>query len=216
MSDLITRDEELAELRAQNASLSSQNARLKAEQESQGPVTVRVLVPETRAILPNAVELRELFDAVNTHWPRDFEAVEHDAFARAFRILGSFHRQADLDHEHSVGHWVAAANERLSRRGEQGIRYMDLLAATLAWSDIAVTDWRLKESEGVPLEFSLNEYVGRLPRDEWRRTLRGEFVKPIDPRPKRYKASPQPNILIDGRPLPDSQRFTGPRYWMDF
>jgi hypothetical protein len=82
-----------------------------------------------------------------------------------------------------------------------------------AWSDIALTDWRLKE-EGVALEFGLNEFVGRLPKDEWRRTLRGEFARLIDPRPKRHRASPEPNILIDGRPL--SQRFTGPRYWNDF
>jgi hypothetical protein len=168
------------------------------------------------AVLPMRIEMKELFDAINTHWPRDFANVEPEAFARAFRILGGFYRQADLDHEHSVGHWVAAANERLSKRGEQGIRYMDLLAAVLGWGDIALTDWRLKELEGVPLEFGLNEFTGRLPKDEWRRTLGGEFARPIDPRPKPHKASPQPSILIDGRPLPDSQRFTGPRYWNDF
>ena len=222
MSDLITRDQELVQLRAENARideelvlLRAENARLRHQEEAQVGM-VRVLAPETRAVMPNNVEMRELLDAVNTHWPRDFEAVEHDAFARAFRVLGGFHRQEDLDHEHSVGHWVAAANERLSRRGEQGIRYMDLLAATLAWGDVPLTDWRLKETEGVALEFGLNEYVGRLPRDEWRATLAGKFVQPIDPRPKRHKASPQPSILVDGRPLPDSQRFTGPRYWYDF
>ena len=210
MSDLIddTRDEEIAALKAENR-------RLRAEQAAQGPVRIVPLLPETRAVMPNAVQMRELFDAVNTHWPRDFEAIEHDAFARAFRILGGFHRQADLDHEHSVGHWVAAANERLSKRGEQGIRYMDFLVAVLAWGDIPLTDWRLRETEGVPLEFSLNEYSGRLPRDEWRRTLAGSFTQLIDPRPKRHKASPQPSILIDGRPLPDSSRFTGPRYWLE-
>ena len=176
---------------------------------------MRVLAPEIHAVWPTCVELKELFDVVVGHWP-EFAVVEHDAFVRTFRILGGFHRQADLDHEHTVGHWVSTINERLSKRGEQGIRYMDLLAAVVAWGDIAVTDWRLKETEGVPLEFGLNEYVGRLPIDQWRATLRGEFVKPIDPRPKRHKASPEPSILIDGRPLPDSQRFTGPRYWIDF
>jgi hypothetical protein len=224
MSDPITRDEELAQLRAENARLSSvdeelahlraQNARLKAEQESQGPVTVRVLPPETRAVMPTRAEMKELFDAVNAHWPRDFENVEHDAFAAAFCALATIHRQQDLDSSHSPGHWVALANQRL--HGSGATSFHAFLAAVAAWSDIAVSDWRLKETEGVPLEFGLNEYVGRLPIDQWRATLRGEFVKPIDPRPKRHKASPEPSILIDGRPLPDSQRFTGPRYWIDF
>ena len=162
--------------------------------------------------------MKELLDVVNTHWPRDFENVEHDAFARAFRILGGFHLQADLDHEHSVGHWVSVVNARLSRRGEQGIRYMDLLAAVVGWSDILLTDWRLKETEGVPLEFSLNEFVGRLPRDEWRLTLAGKFVVPLDPSPKRYlkENAPRPSFIVDGKPMPDSQRFQGPRYWYDF
>ncbi len=220
MNDLITRDEELAELRAENARideelvlLRAENARLRHQEEAQG--MVRVLAPEIHAVMPTRAEMKQLLDVVIGQWPRDFENVEHDAFARAFRVLGGVHRQADLDHEHSVGHWVAAANERLSRRGEQGIRYMDLLAAMLAWSDVAVTDWRLRETEGVPLEFGLNEYVGRLPRDEWRATLRGEFVTPIDPRPKRFKASPEPSFMVDGKRLPDPLRYQGPRYWYD-
>jgi hypothetical protein len=209
MSDLLSVDEELVLLRAENA-------RLRRQQEAQG--MVRILPPEIRAVMPMRTEMKELFDAINTHWPRDFENVEPDAFARAFRVLGGFHRQAELDTSHSVGHWVALANERLSKRGKQAIRLLDLLAATLAWSDVALTDWRLRRDEGIPLEFSLNEFTGRLPRDEWHATLAGKFVIPIDPRPKRYLAqnAPRPSILVDGRPLPDSQRFTGPRYWSDF
>jgi hypothetical protein len=130
-----------------------------------------------------------------------------------FRALATIHRQQDLDSSRSVGHWVPLANQRLHGCGATS--FYAFLAAVLAWGEIAVTDWRLKD-EGVPLEFGLNEFTGRLPRDEWRSALRGEFVTPIDPRPKRHRASPQPNILIDGRALPDSQRFTGPRYWYEF
>jgi hypothetical protein len=205
MSDLLSIDEELVQLRAENS-------RLRREQEHQGPV--RVMPPEITAVWPMRIEMQELLGAVIDHWPHDFAAVEPNAFARAFRILGSFHRQAELDHEHSVGHWVAVANARLSKRGEQGIRYMDLLAAVLAWGDIPLTDWQLKD-EGVALEFSLNEFIGRLPKDEWRRTLRGKFVTPIDPRSKRYMNAnaPRPIVLVDGKPLPDQMRFVGPRYW---
>ncbi|MGB8901317.1 MAG: hypothetical protein WCC90_19705 [Methylocella sp.] len=208
MSELSSIEEELIRLK-------SENARLRRQQEAQVGM-VRVLVPELTAIMPTQAEMKALLEAIIGHWPRDFESVEHGAFDRAFRILGGFHRQADLDHEHSVGHWVAAANERLSRRGEQGIRYMDLIAGMLGWGDIAITDWRLRETEGVPLEFSLNEYVGKLPCDEWHRTLAGKFMQPIDPRPKRFKASPKPSFMIDGRPLPDSTRFVGPRYWYEY
>lgn len=207
MSDLSI-EEELLLLRAENT-------RLRRQQEAQVGM-VRVLAPELTAVWPTRVELKELLEAVNTRWPRDFENVEPDAFGRAFHILGGFHRQAELDHEHGIGFWVSAANERLSKRGEQGIRYMDLLAAVVAWGDIALTDWRLKETEGVAYELGLSEYVGRLPIDQWRRTLEGHFTAPIDPRPKRHKASPQPSILIDGRPLPDATRFTGPRHWYDY
>ena len=221
MTDMLTRDKELGQLRAdlisrdeEIESLRRENSSLRREQEAQVGM-VRVLAPEIHAVWPTRVELKELFDVVVGHWP-EFAVVEHDAFARTFRILGGFHRQADLDHEHSIGHWVALANERLSKRGEQGIRYMDLIAASAAWSDIALSDWRLKETEGVAFEFGLSEYVGRLPVDQWRATLRGEFVTPSDPRPKRFKASPQPSILIDGRPLPDATRFTGPAYWYEY
>ena len=148
------------------------------------------LLPETRAVMPNAVQMRELFDAVNTHWPRDFEAIEHDAFARAFRILGGFHRQADLDHEHSVGHWVAAANERLSKRGEQGIRYMDFLAAVLGMGRYPAHRLAASETEGVPLEFSLNEYSGRLPRDEWRADIGGFVHATHRPAPQAAQGEP--------------------------
>jgi hypothetical protein len=211
MSDLSSIEEELSQLRAENR-------RLRAEQEAQVGM-VRVLAPELTAVWPTRIEMTAIFDAINTRWPRDFENVEHDAFARTFRILGGFHRQPDLDHEHSVGHWVQAVNERLSRRGEQGIRYMDLVAAVVAWSDIEITDWRLRETEGVPLEFSLNEYVGRLPTDQWRATLRGEFTKLVDPRPRQRVGdgrTPRPVVLIDGRPLPNEMRYVGPRYQFDF
>ena len=142
--------------------------------------------------------------------------VEHGAFVRTFRILGGFHRQADLDHEHTVGHWVSTINERLSKRGEQGIRYMDLIAACAAWSDIPISDWRLKETEGVAIEFGLNEYVGRLPCDQWRSSLEGKFVQLIDPRPKRFKASPEPSFIVDGKRLPDPMRYQGPAYWNEY
>ena len=104
--DMVSIEEELVHLRAENA-------RLRAELESQGPV--RILSPEIHAVWPTRIEMKELFDAVNTHWPRDFENVEHDAFARAFRVLGGFHRQAERDTSHTAGHWVSVVNACLSR-----------------------------------------------------------------------------------------------------
>jgi hypothetical protein len=170
--------------------------------------------------MPSILEMRELLDAIISKWPGDLHAsgaggfvkVETDAFAAAFRALAMIHRQPDLDSSHSAGHWVALANSRL--HGQGATSYWPFLAAVLAWGDIAVTDWNLRD-EGVPLEFGLNEFTGRLPRDEWRRTLRGEFATPIDPRAKLSKPSPRPIVLVDGRPLPDQMRYVGPRY-VDF
>ncbi len=65
----------------------------------------------------------------------------------------------------------------------------------------------------------LSEFTGRLPRDEWRRTLRGEFVKPIDKRPRQRVGdgrTPRPSILVDGRELPNEMRYAGPGYQVDF
>jgi hypothetical protein len=204
MSDLISSDEEIAALRAENA-------RLRAAEEAQGPV--RLLPPETRAVMPNNLQMRELFDAINTHWPRDFENVEREIFARAFEVLGSFHRQEEPDSTHYAWHWIAVANVRLRNRGAVSLNAF--LCAALAWSDVPLTDWRLA-SEGFLLEFALNEFTGRLPTAEWQRTLRGEFRTLIDKRPKQRVGdgrTPRPSILIDGKPLPDQQRFVGPRYW---
>lgn len=132
--------------------------------------------------------------------------------------LFAVHRCVRFNHASSTSNFRGeagrVANARLCGRGGD-ISLTAFLSATLAWGDIAVTDWNLRH-EGYLLEFGLNEYVGRLPTDQWRRTLRGEFCKPIDPRPKQHKASPQPHILLDGRRLPDQARFTGPRYWNEF
>jgi hypothetical protein len=48
---------------------------------------VRILPPETRAVMPITMELRELFDAVATHWPQDFATVEPSMFTCAFRVI---------------------------------------------------------------------------------------------------------------------------------
>jgi hypothetical protein len=88
------------------------------------------------------------------------------------------------------------------------------LAAALAWGDIPLIDWRLK-NEGYLLAYGLNEYVGRLPRDEWLRTLEGKFAVPIDPRPRQRVGdgrTPRPIVYIDGQRVPDSDRFVGPGY----
>jgi hypothetical protein len=69
------------------------------------------------------------------------------------------------------------------------------------------------------LEFALNEFTGRLPADEWQRTLRGEFCTLIDKRPKQRVGdgrTPRPVVLVDGRPWPDEMRYIGPRYQVDF
>ena len=212
MSDLIddTRDEEIAALKAENR-------RLRAEQAAQGPVRIVPLLPETRAILPSDAQMGELFGAVTGKWPRDFGNVAPDEFGRAFKILATFHRQPEPDASHYVFHWTSAANVRLQAAQDGEVSLLALLAAVLAWGDIPVTDWTL-EGEGYLLEFGLNEFTGRLPKDEWRATLRGEFCTLIDKRPKRRVGdgrTPRPSILIDGKPLPDQQRFVGPRYWYD-
>lgn len=221
MSELISSDEEIATLRAENARLDeeiaelrAENARLRHQEDAQG--MVRVLAPALTAVMPTRIEMKELLEAVTGRWPRDFEGVELDKFIAAFRALAVIHRQENLNSSHYAGHWVALANERLHGRGDTS--YWPFLAAVVAWGDIALTDWRLKETEGVALEFSLNEFVGRLPTDQWRATLRGEFAKLIGPRPKRYlkENAPRPSFIVDGKPMPDSQRFTGPRYWNDF
>jgi hypothetical protein len=67
MSNLITRDEEIAE-----------NARLRFALHEQGPV--RILPPENRVILPNNVEMRGLLEAVMGKWPEDFGNVATDEF----------------------------------------------------------------------------------------------------------------------------------------
>ena len=53
-------------------------------------------------------------------------------------------------------------------------------------------------------------------KDEWRATLAGKFVQPLDKRPKRHKASPRPIVLVDGKPLPDQMRYVGPGYEVNF
>ena len=198
MSDLLSVDEELRLLRAENERLR--------RQQDMGSM-VRVVLPESRAILPTRTELKGLFDAVLTHWPRDFATVEPDMFARAFHVLTTFHRTPEPDSSRYAWHWVAAANDRLGGRGE--VSLLALTAAVLAWGDIALTRWDLR-SEGYLLEFGLSEFHGRLPRDEWRSTLAGKFVKPIDKRPKKRVGddrTPRPSILVDGKKLPDDQRF---------
>ena len=116
-------------------------------------------------------------------------------FARAFHVLGSFHRQEEPDTTHYAWHWVATANARLRNQGAVSLNAF--LAAACAWGDVPLTDWRLA-SEGYLLEFALNEFVGRLPKDEWRATLEGRFVTPIDKRPKQRvgTTAPRPNILV--------------------
>ncbi|MFZ3327624.1 MAG: hypothetical protein WA231_17830 [Methylocella sp.] len=169
------------------------------------------LVPELTAILPSDAQMGELLEAIRSRWPRDFENVELEMFRRAFFALSTIHRSPEIDQSHYAYHWLAIARER----GRGDIDLPSFLAAACAWSDVEMVDFRL-EDEGVLPAFALNEHCGRLPIDQWRATLAGKFVQPIDPRPKRHKASPQPSILVDGRPLPDSQRFVGPRYWNDF
>lgn len=208
MSDQLGIKEELAQLRRENTRL---RAALEAQEAAQGPVRILPLLPENRAILPSKLEMRELFDAVLEHWPRDFTAVEPDMFARAFRALSMIHRQEILDTSHYVYHWLTIARER----GRGDIDLPSFLAAACAWSDVEMVDFRL-EDEGVLPAFALNEYCGRLPCDQWRSTLAGKFVTPIDPRPKQRVGdgrTPRPSILIDGKQLPDEQRFVGPRYW---
>ena len=73
MSDLIdTRDKEIAALKAERDRLRARLEAHEAQEAAQGPVRIRVLPPETRAIMPSDEELRGLFDAVIGQWPRDF------------------------------------------------------------------------------------------------------------------------------------------------
>jgi hypothetical protein len=204
MSGLMSLDEELTQLRRENA-------RLRAERDQdQGPI--RILPPENHMIAPTSLELRALLTAVQERWPGEFD-VQFDKFARAFEVLGSFHRQEEPDSTHYAWHWIAVANVRLRNRG--AVSLDAFLCAALAWSDIPLTRWDLRD-EGFLLEFGLSEFHGRLPRDEWRRTLAGRFVEPLDRRPRRHRASPEPSILINGKRLPDPLRYQGPRYWIDF
>jgi len=90
-----------------------------------------------------------------------------------------------------------------------------LIAALAAWSDVQMQDWR-KEAydQGVRFAASLDEFSGMLPVDSWRKTLAGEFIPPMDPRPQRGgKPVPVVSVLVDGKPLPDNRRFQGPAYW---
>jgi hypothetical protein len=109
MSDMVSIEEELLELRRENS-------RLRREQEQQG--IVRVMPPEITAVMPMQIEMKELLEAVMGKWPEDFVKVDLDMFAAAFRALATIHRQENLDSSHSAGHWVALANQRLHGRGE--------------------------------------------------------------------------------------------------
>jgi hypothetical protein len=204
MSDVTTHDEELDRLRRENI-------RLRAQLDRQG--MVRISGPECRAVWPSRTELRQLFDIIVLDRLREFKPIEFDMFTRAFSALGSIHRQPELDHTHYPWHWAAVARERAG--GD--ITGDAFLAGALAWSDVLLTDWNLRD-EGIVLVFGLNEFTGRLPVDEWRRTLAGKFAAPIDPRPRQRVGltAPKPSILVDGRPLPDPMRFIGPGYEVDF
>ena len=75
MTDMLTRDKELVQLRAdlisrdeEIESLRRANSSLRREQEAQVGM-VRVLAPEIHAVWPTCVELKELFDVVVGHWP---------------------------------------------------------------------------------------------------------------------------------------------------
>ena len=213
MSDLISRDEELVQLRAENARideelvlLRAENARLRHQEEAQVGM-VRVLAPENRAVMPDAEELRGLFAAVSKRWPKDFADVAPEMFGRAFFALSTIHRSPEIDQSHYCWHWLAIARER----GRGDVNLPAFLAAACAWSDIEMVDFRL-ENEGVLPAFALNEYCGRLPTDQWRATLAGRFVQPVDPRPRQRVGdgrTPRPSILVDGRELPNEQRFAG-------
>jgi hypothetical protein len=171
------------------------------------------LPPENRAIMPNDVEMRALFDAVLKYWPRNFESVPFEEFTRAFEVLATFHRTREPDTEHYAWHFVEAAGMRLRNRGG-GVSSPAFLAAALAWGDVPKVDWRLK-NEGVLLAYGLNEFCGRLPTDQWRATLKGEFAVPIDPRPRQRVGdgrTPRPIVYIDGQRVPDETRFVGPGY----
>ena len=143
MSDQISPDEEIAALKAANADLLAANARLRAEQAAQGPVRIVPLLPETRAIMPNNVEMGELLAAVTSKWP-EFAEVAPDEFGRAFRVLSTFHRQPEPDASHYAYHWTSAANVRLQAAQDGEVSLLALLAAALAWGDIPVTDWTLE------------------------------------------------------------------------
>lgn len=208
-----TRDEEIAALKTENAHLQTVLARLRAEQESQGPVTVRVLPPESHAILPSDAQMHELLTVVQKHWPKDFVDVAPDEFGRAFEVLATFHRQDELDTTVYAYHWTGIANARLQMRNQREISLLAFTAAALAWSDIPLTRWDLL-NEGFLQEFGLSEFHGRLPESEWQRTLRREFCTPIDKRPKRRMSdnAPRPSILSDGKPLPSYAHYQGPNY----
>ena len=75
MSDMVSIEEELLELRRENS-------RLRREQEQQG--IVRVMPPEITAVMPMQIEMKELLDAVMGKWPEDFVKVDLDMFAAAF------------------------------------------------------------------------------------------------------------------------------------
>jgi hypothetical protein len=195
MSDMPSVDQELEQLRAENA-------RLRATQYGS---MVRVTPPKSVATMPTQKELTALLTAVQRRWPKDFEAVEIGMFTRAFQVLASFHRTPEPNKKHYSFHWKSVANERLAAFGKPEVDLPAFLAASLAWSDIPIVDWRLK-SEGILLEFGLNEYVGRLPKDEWRRTLASEFPKLIDKRPKTYAAPRGVEINLNGR-VQDPTRF---------
>jgi hypothetical protein len=209
MSDMPTMERELARLQAENAAL-------KAEQ---GQNMVRIVLPENHAVMPSVTEMRELFDAVLGRWPNDFRGVEPDMFARAFRSLAMVYRQDALDTSVYSHRWVQLVNSRLRNNGGD-VSLKAFIAASLAWGDVSMTRWDLQD-EGHLLSFALNEFCGRLPTDQWRQTLAGNFAKPIDPRPKKRIGTvhaPRPRIYIDGREMPDEQRFVGgsPLYGVDF
>jgi hypothetical protein len=150
---------------------------------------VRVYSPPPKAtgfISPTALEMEPLYQMVTGHWPAlsfaspERQAIHFESFVAAFNVLAFIPRQETLNSKVYSYHWIAVGESIQKSRNISGDIRPAFLCAALAHGDILVSDWTLSNN-GVLLEYSLNECVGRLPVDQWRRTLHGQFTTPIIP-----------------------------------
>jgi hypothetical protein len=163
------------------------------------------------AIWPSQRELRDLHASVVEKFP-ELACIGMEMFESAFRAASLLHRQPKINTQFDWQFWTRLANERRFP-GDGEFIGLALILALIAWGDVELVDWRLYH-QGIRPAYNLNQFVGRLPTDSWRKVLAGEFIAPIDPRPRSVRGQPVPkvSILVDGKPLP-VQRHQGPAYW---